>query len=132
MRKKKRRVRKRLSNLAFKQQIAQELSRKTGVPYDVHHRHPRSRRRSYKGRNINEDRNLVVLPTARHRAWHTLVGNQLPTEWVKEINDTCMPPDWYLVAVPRKKPARTGRRKRRYCDECNCEVLQHIPAKCKC
>lgn len=113
-------------SISRKRRQAQEMSVEQGVEYEIHHRHPRSRKRSYEG-HINEERNLSILPRNQHVAWHTLVKNELPTEFVKRLNEEFMPPDWYLVAVPRNKPPKKGRRGRRYCDDCQCEVLRHIP-----
>lgn len=118
------------SALAEKKLIALEMTERTGIPHEVHHRHPRSRRRTYEGGSINEERNLSVVPSMKHRHWHGITnGNQLPKEWIKEVNETYMPPDWYLVAVPRHKPPRQGRRCRRYCKDCECVVLQKVPLK---
>ena len=123
-------MRKARSALKEKRLISDELTTKTGVLHQVHHRHPRSRRRSYRG-NINEDRNLAVVPANKHAAWHMITnGNGLPKEWVRELNENYMPPDWYLIAVPRVKSTPKKRRSRRYCKECECEVLTSLPAKC--
>lgn len=119
-----------MSDWKFKKKISDELTVKTGVLHQVHHKHPRSRRKTYHG-NINEARNLAVVPANKHVAWHTMTnGNGLPKEWVKEINENYMPPDWYLVAVPRYKKKIKKRRVRRYCIECECEVMTALPAKC--
>ena len=116
------------SPLKRKRRQAQELSLEQGQEYEVHHRHPRSRKRSYRG-NINEERNLSIIPRNKHISWHTITGNLLPTEWVKEVNDQYMPPDWYLVAVPRYKSTPTVRRRRKYCKDCECVVLHGLPLK---
>lgn len=106
--------------------VAVKLTEEHGVEYEVHHRHPRSRKRTYKGKHINEERNLTVLPRDQHKAWHTLVKNELPSEFVKRLNEEFMPPDYYLVAVPRHKKQPKKKRKRRYCVDCESEILRYI------
>jgi hypothetical protein len=100
------------------------------VEFTVHHRHPRSRKRTYLGEHINEERNLVILPRFKHVAWHTIInGNELPSEFVKRLNEEFMPPDWYLVAIPRNKRPPRRRRQKRYCTGCECVILQYIKKK---
>jgi hypothetical protein len=48
-------------------------------------------------------------------------------EIARMLSDTWIDPDYYLVAVPRHKLAHKKRRKRKYCTDCECEVLKHIP-----
>jgi len=94
---------------------------------DRHHRHPKSRRTSYKG-DINENRNVSMVRREDHIHYHALFGNMLPNEMAAMLNDVWVSPDYYLVAVPRYK--RTSKRRQRlYCQECECEVLKHIPKK---
>lgn len=122
-------TRNRETSLKRKRRQAQEMTKETGQIYEVHHRHPRSRKRSYKG-HINEERNLCLLPYEKHKAWHLLInGNELPPEFVKRLNEEYMPPDWYLVAVPRKRPPKRKRRTKAYCNECESLVLCSIPRK---
>ena len=93
-----------------------------------HHRHPKSRKASYSG-HINEDRNISVLRHDYHKAYHLLFGNLLPDEMAELLNDVYISPDYYLVAFPRKKKQATNRRKRRWCKDCECVVLQKVPPK---
>lgn len=120
-------ARKTRSGIRAKRQVAKAMSLEQGEEYEVHHRHPRSRKRSYPGKHINEERNLSILRRVDHIAWHTLVKNELPPEFVKRLNEEFMPPDWYLQAQPRGKSSPRFRRGRRFCTDCQCEVLRHIP-----
>jgi len=120
-------ARKTRSTIRQKREVARAMTLEQGEPYEVHHRHPRSRKRSYLGKHINEERNLSILRRVDHLAWHTLVKNELPTEFVKRLNEEFMPPDWYLQAQPRTKTTARFRRSRRYCADCQCEVLRHLP-----
>lgn len=106
---------------------AAEISAEQGVPFDVHHRHPRSRKDCYDG-YINEKENLELVETELHRAWHKIVGNRTAEEVASLLTDKFISRHYYLVAVPRHK-ASSKRRQRRYCVDCQCEVLKHIPTK---
>ena len=118
------------TSLSYMRRIAVDLSVEQSVPYEVHHRHPRSRKAIYPGGHINEKRNLIVLPRTQHAAWHTLVKNEMPWEFVQRLNEEFMPPDYYLSWSPREKLQPNTRRKRRYCTDCQCVVLQpQIPIK---
>jgi hypothetical protein len=88
---------------------------------DRHHRLPRSRGGS------NEARNISIVERRLHAAWHLLVGNMNAQETARMLSDTWVDPDYYLVAVPRHKVVKKKRRKRRYCVDCECEVLKYIP-----
>jgi hypothetical protein len=92
---------------------------------DRHHRLPRSRGGS------NEARNISIVERKLHVAWHLLVGNMNAQETARMLSDTWIDPNYYLVAVPRHKPPKKKRRKRRYCVDCECEVLKHIPSTTK-
>lgn len=92
-----------------------------------HHRHPKSRRHSYSGANINEDRNISKVRYGDHVNYHALFGNMLPPEMAAMLNDVWISRDYYLVAIPRTKRPTKRRRKRVYCEDCQCEVLKHIP-----
>jgi hypothetical protein len=91
-----------------------------------HHRHPKSRKKSYQGEHINEDRNITLVRPEYHRAYHLLFGNLLPNEMAELLNEVWISPDYYLVAFPRKKKKRSRRRTRLYCVDCSCEVLKHL------
>lgn len=106
---------------------ARELAEEHGILYDVHHKHPRSRKKSY-SKNINDPENLTILETDIHRAWHKIVGNRTPPEAAALLTEKFISPDYYLVAIPRKKTP-SKKRKKRYCVDCQCEVLVHIPLK---
>ncbi len=71
---------------------------------DRHHRKPSSRG----GRTTPG--NISVVPISKHRAYHQLFGNMIPKELCAELTKTWIDPDYYLVAVPRKK-ARTLKKK---------------------
>lgn len=114
------------ASIKRKRQQAREMTAEQGEVYEIHHKHPRSRKRVYPGQHINEERNLSILRRVDHQAWHQLTKNQLPKEFVRRLNEEFMPPDWYLVAVPRHKPPQVAPRRRRYCIDCECEVLRHI------
>ena len=107
---------------------AAQLSHEHGILYDVHHRHPRSRKRSYK-KHINHPDNLTILETEIHRAWHKIVNNRTPKEVATLLTEKFISPDYYLVAIPRNKKTTKKRRRRVYCVECECEVLKYIPKK---
>lgn len=114
--------------LAVIRKKAAELSHEHGILYDVHHRHPRSRKDSYR-QHINHPDNLTILETEIHRAWHKIVGNRLPDEVATLLTEKFISDDFYLVAIPRKRCHQKKRRKRVYCTDCQCEVLAHIPTK---
>jgi len=88
---------------------------------DRHHRLPRSRGGS------NSLANIALVEQRLHRCWHMLVGNMTAQEAAKMFSDTWIDPDFYLVAVPRKRIQANKRRKRRYCTDCSSEVLKLIP-----
>lgn len=90
------------------------------IEYDKHHRLPRSRG----GKNNHE--NISVVPRDLHIAWHKLVGNMTAQEAAKMLSDTWIDPDYYLIAVPRKRTV-SRRRKRKYCIDCEAEVMKFIP-----
>ena len=87
---------------------------------DRHHRLPRSRGGS------NSLANIALVEQRLHRCWHLLVGNMTAQEVAKMFSDTWIDPEFYLVAVPRKRIYVNKRRKRRYCTDCSCEVLKYI------
>ncbi len=97
--------------------MAKERKPKT---YDRHHRLPRSRGGS------NQPSNISIVERAQHQAWHLLVGNMTASEAAAMLTDTWIDPDYYLVAVPRKRICSKKRRTRRYCVDCECEVMRHI------
>lgn len=70
--------------------------------------------------------NLSTVEQSQHRAWHLLVGNMTAQEAAKMLSDIWIDSNYYLVAVPRKRPQAIKRRKRRYCTDCSCEVLKYI------
>jgi len=86
-----------------------------------HHRLPVSRG------GTGVPKNISFVRKDYHRAWHLLVGNMNAKEVAKMLSDVWIDPGYYLVAVPRSKHAQRKRRKRRYCIDCECEVLKHIP-----
>lgn len=88
-----------------------------------HHRLPRSRG------GTNHDRNISMVERRHHQAWHLLFSNMEADEVADAITDLWIDPDFYLVAIPRKKKQPRRRRERRYCVDCQCEVMQHIPLK---
>lgn len=89
---------------------------------DRHHRLPRSRG------GTDHPRNLSLVEQKQHRAWHLLVGNMTADEVAAMLTDTWIDPDYYLVAIPRHRPANKKRRKRVYCIECEAEVLTYLQA----
>lgn len=97
--------------------------RKTGEEHQAHHRLPESRG------GTNEQRNISIVPKSYHDAWHHLFGNMTAEEVAQSITDTWICPDFYFIAVPRKRKKQRGRRCRRYCDDCECVVLQNVPRK---
>lgn len=72
------------------------MSRKK-IHHDRHHRLPQSRG------GKNNDRNISIVPVEKHRAWHRLFANGTAKEVASIINDCWIDPDYYFVAVPRKK-----------------------------
>lgn len=91
-----------------------------------HHRHPKSRAVSYSG-NINEERNISLVRPTDHARYHALFANMLPPEIARMLTETWISPDYYLVAIKRKRKKPCKRRKRKYCTDCEAEVLKHIP-----
>lgn len=90
---------------------------------DRHHRLPRTRGGS------NSANNISIVERKLHQAWHQLVGNMNAKETAKMLSDTWIDANYYLVAIPRNRKPAKKRRKRVYCVDCQCEVLQHIPLK---
>lgn len=88
---------------------------------DRHHRLPRSRGGS------NHPNNISIVEQKQHRAWHMLVGNMTAKEAAKMLSDVWIDPNYYFVAIPRKRAEVKRRRKRKYCTDCEAEVLKHIP-----
>lgn len=86
-----------------------------------HHRVPRSRGGS------DHTCNISIVRERDHKAFHRLFGNMLAEEVAAMLTDTWIDRDYYLVAVPRKKKSPKKRRKRKYCTDCQAEVLRHIP-----
>lgn len=89
---------------------------------DRHHRLPRSRG------GTNEPRNISIVEQKQHRAWHRIVGNMTAPEVAAMLSDMWIDPDYYLVAIPRHKVQKNPRRSRRYCTDCECEVMKYIKA----
>lgn len=87
-----------------------------------HHRLPRSRGGS------NHPGNISLVERELHRAWHRLVGNMNAEEVAHMLTDTWIDSNYYLVAIPRKKIYKKPRRSRRYCTQCECEILKYIRA----
>ena len=73
------------------------MTKKKELVFDKHHRRPRSRG------GKNDARNISIVPVHQHRAYHTLFANLLPREVALILNNTWIDPDYYLVAIPRKK-----------------------------
>jgi hypothetical protein len=101
-----------------------------GIRKDRHHRHPKSRRSSFMG-DIHDKRNISLVDPKLHRAYHLLFQNRTAQEIAKLLTDVWISPDWVMIAVPRHKPPHKKRRKRRYCTDCECEVLKHLPKTTK-
>ena len=99
--------------------------KKDARPVERHHRLPRSRG----GTDTFPPGNIVTIEREVHRAWHKVVGNMTAEEVAAMLTDHLIDPRYYLVAVPRDKAHPKARRKRRYCVDCECEILQHIPKK---
>jgi len=89
-----------------------------------HHRKPRSR-----GGTDNPE-NISMVRAKWHSAYHLLFGAMLPDEVASLLNQTYIDPDYYLVAMPRKKKA-SKRRTRMFCKDCNAEVLKYLPTTTK-
>lgn len=90
---------------------------------DVHHRKPKSRG------GTNEARNLSIVPIKKHNAWHRLFANYDPPMIAKIINDSWLDPDYYLVAIPRKK-RKSNRGQLALVATCECGMrceIQNIP-----
>lgn len=49
----------------------------------------------------NDDRNISIVPTKKHQAWHTLFGNMTAEMICKEINKVWIDPDYEILC--RKK-----------------------------
>lgn len=87
-----------------------------------HHRLPRSRG----GTDTYPENNVILVQQNMHRAWHLLVGNMEAPEIADMLNDNWIDPSYYLVAIPRKRKKYAKRRQKRYCTDCECEVLKHL------
>lgn len=90
---------------------------------DRHHRLPRSRG------GKDDDANISRVHAKYHRAFHQLFGNMHADEIARVLTEVWIDPDVYMVCVPRKKKSPPHRRKRRYCEACECVVLQHVTKK---
>jgi len=88
---------------------------------DRHHRRPKSRGGTTKNGNI------VKVTGKYHRAYHLLFGNLLPPEVAKILTDVWIDPDYYMVAIKRKKKQPDARRTRRYCRKCESVILKYLP-----
>lgn len=64
---------------------------------DRHHRRPKSL-----GGGASE-RNISSVPAKYHRAWHLLFSNDSPQEIARKITEIWIDPDYYVIAIPRKK-----------------------------
>lgn len=65
---------------------------------EKHHRKPKAQ----KGRNNR--RNISYVPKEEHRAWHVLFNGDLtPQEIAKKINAQFLDPDWFMVAIDRRR-----------------------------
>lgn len=87
---------------------------------DRHHRLPRSRGGS------NKPDNISIVEQKQHRAWHMIVGNMTAIEVARMLSDTWIDPNYYLIAMPRKRKVAKKKRQRKYCIDCECEVLRHL------
>jgi hypothetical protein len=61
---------------------------------DEHHRRPRSQGGG------NEPDNLVTVNRKQHQSWHNLFHNFGPATIAAIINNTWIPLDWKMVALP--------------------------------
>ena len=102
-------------------------SPRNGRVIERHHRLPRSRG----GTDTFPPRNVVNIEQDIHRAWHRVVTNMTAQEVAKMLSDHLIDPRYYLVAIPRKRKCCKNPRKRRYCTDCQAEVLKHIPKTSK-
>jgi hypothetical protein len=92
------------------------------VQMEKHHRLPRSRG----GRDSAS--NISILELKQHRAWHYLFGNMDAQEAARLLSDVYIDPDYYLVAIPRKRKKSTQKRKTRcMCTTCGAEVMKILP-----
>lgn len=92
---------------------------------DKHHRLPRSRGGGNHGNNIS------IVERNQHRAWHLLVGNMTAPEVARMLSDVWIDSNYYLIAVPRKRPPHNKRRTRAFCTDCEAEVLTLLPTVTK-
>ena len=58
-----------------------------------HHRRPR-----FLG-GTSDERNITILPTNKHRAWHLLFRDFSPERIAQEINERFLDPDFEMVVV---------------------------------
>lgn len=92
---------------------------------DKHHRLPRTRGGS------NSAENISIVERRLHVAWHALVGNMTAPEIARMLSDTWIDPEYYFIAIPRQRMVAKKRRKRKYCVDCEAEVLKFIPKTSK-
>ena len=101
------------------------MAKKREVIEHRHHRKPKSRGGG------NHHTNLSTVSQKDHQAYHNLFGNMLPDELAAMLTDTWIDPDYYLVAVPRKRKKQSTRRKKMYCIDCQMVVLKPLSQTCK-
>jgi len=104
-----------------------EPRKKPPKPMERHHRLPRSRG----GTNNHPKHNIVLVSRVLHRAWHSLFANMTAPEVASAITDCWISPDYYLVAIPRKKKKPHKKRSRAFCTDCSCEVMKYLPMTTK-
>ena len=68
--------------------------RRKGRSFDRHHRLPSSRGGG------NEERNISIVPSHEHRAFHLLFANKTAPEIAEVLNRIWIDPDFRLVAKP--------------------------------
>ena len=65
---------------------------------EKHHR----KSKAQKGRSNR--RNISWLNEEEHKAWHILFNGELtPQEIAKKINERYLDPDWFMVAIDRRR-----------------------------
>lgn len=67
-----------------------------------HHRHPVSRKNTYRGLSINERRNISYVPEHLHDSWHRLFFNLSPQKIAEVINRYWISPDYEFICRRRK------------------------------
>jgi hypothetical protein len=70
--------------------------------HDWHHRKPSSLGKP-QCCNIHDALNMSHVGILKHRSWHTLFNNMSAKAIAAEITKTWLDPDFYFVAIPRKK-----------------------------